>query len=84
MRLRMYAATVTGTLALLLVAMGTFSFTDMTVDKILFWAVMAYAFGVGAVLWLTEPKVEIRETGGDFKVFDLKAGTEFTEKRQRR
>ncbi len=83
MKLRMYAATVTGTLALLLVAMGMFSFTDMTVDKILFLAVMAYAFGVGAVLWLTEPKVELldKTTGGDFKVFDLKAGTEFVEKR---
>ena len=83
MRLRMYAATVTGTLALLLVAMGTFSFTDMTVDKILFWSIMAYAFGIGTVLWLTEPKVELLEetTGGDFKVFDLKAGTEFVEKR---
>ena len=83
MKLRMYAATVTGTLAVVLTGMGLFSFTDMTIDKILFWSIMAYMAGIVATLWLTEPKVELLDetTGGDFKIFDLKTGTEFVEKR---
>ena len=81
MKLRLYAATVTGALAVLVTGLGLFLFTGMVVHKILFWSMMAYAVGIVAVLWITEPKTEIRETGGDFKVFDLKAGTEFTEKR---
>lgn len=83
MKLRMYAAVVTGTLAVLLTGMGLFCFTNMAIDKIIFWAVMAYAAGIAAVLWITEPKEEKKEavSGGDFKVYDLKAGTEFVAKR---
>ena len=82
MRLRMYAATVTGTLAVMLTGAGLYLFTEMNIGKIFFTTIIAYMVGIGAVLWITEPKEEPEKIiGGDFKIFDLKAGTEFVEKR---
>lgn len=81
----MYAAMVTGALAVLLTGLGLFLFTGMVVHKILFWSMMAYAVGIAAVLWITEPKADIKDTKetayGEFKIFDLKNGTEFSSKR---
>lgn len=56
MKLRYYAAIVTGVMALTTTTLGLWTFTQVRLGGIMFAALTAYYFGVAAVLLATEPR----------------------------
>lgn len=73
MKLRFYAAIVTGALAELTTLGGLYFFTNMELGGIILCAVWAYIFNIIAVMYITEPKkAKEKPRRREFKVYDLK------------
>lgn len=62
MKLRFYAAIVTGMLAEILTLGGLYLWSDMEIGGMVFCAVWAYIFGIFAVMCATEQKQPQRRT----------------------
>ena len=79
MKLRVYAAVVTGALAELTTLCGLYLFTNMELGGIILCAVWAYIFNIIAVMYITEPRIDREEKPRrrEFKVYDLKAETQY-------
>lgn len=56
MKLRFYAALVTGALAEVLTTFGLWCGTKMQLEDILFWSITAYFVGMAVTMAVTEPK----------------------------
>lgn len=79
MKLRVYAAVVTGALAELTTLCGLYLFTNMELGGIILCAVWAYIFGIVAVMYITEPQKarEAQPRRREFKVYDLKTTEQY-------
>lgn len=81
MRLRVYAAVVTGALAEFLTLAGLWVWSDMELGGMAFCSVWAYIFSLLAVMRATEPRKRKREPEQqrrrEFKVYDLKAEAQY-------
>ncbi len=71
MKLRYYAAIVTGALTMILTMSAAWCFTSWTLPGILIASAAAYFAGIIAVLATTQPKPKRRRTG-EFKTYELK------------
>ena len=56
MKLRLYAAVVTGCLADILAMSALWLYTDFVILDVVIWGTVAYLAGIFVVLWKTEPK----------------------------
>ena len=72
MKLRYYAAVMTGCLAEVLSMAAMLIWTDVDLLEITVWALLAYLAAVCAVLWFTEPKQERARRHTEPKIFGIK------------
>lgn len=81
MKLRFYAAVVTGALAEFLTLAGLWAWSNMELIGMAFCSVWAYIFSLLAVMYITEPRKRKREPErqrrGKFKVYNLKAEAQY-------
>lgn len=78
MKLRFYAAVVTGALAQFLTLAGLWAWTSMELGGMAFCSVWAYIFAIVAVMHATEPKrAREEQRQRKFKVYDLKADVQY-------
>lgn len=74
MKLRFFAAVVTGWLAQVLSMAAMWIWTQKDLLEVAVWAVMTYLVAMCAVLWITEPKKETTRKHTKPQFYDLKEG----------
>ena len=72
MRLRFFAAIVTGALAQVLSLMGLLAWTGMDLLEVAVWSVFFYFAALMAVMWATEPKKDRARRHTEPQLYDLK------------
>ena len=72
MRLRFFAAIVTGALAQVLSLMGLLAWTGMDLLEVAVWSVFFYFAALMAVVWATEPKKDRARKHAKPQIYDLK------------
>ena len=81
MKLRFYAAVVTGAFVQLLTLAGLWAWSNMELIGMAFCSVWAYIFSLLAVMYITEPRKRKRGTEQqrrrEFKIYDLKAEAQY-------
>lgn len=74
MRLRFFAAIVTGALAQVLSLMGLLAWTGMDLLEVAVWSVFFYFAALMAVVWATEPKKDRARKHDTPQLYDLREG----------
>ena len=72
MRLRFFAAIVTGALAQVLSLMGLLAWTGMDLLEVAVWSIFIYFAALMAVIWITEPKKIKARRHTEPQLYDLK------------
>ena len=74
MRLRFFAAIVTGALAQVLSLAGMWAWTSLDLLEVAVWSVFIYFAALMAVIWATEPKKIKARRHTEPQFYDLKEG----------
>lgn len=74
MKMRYYAAIVTGCLAEVLSMAALWVWTDVELLEVAVWAVLIYLVAMCAVLWITEPKKDRPRKHDSPQFYDLREG----------
>lgn len=72
MKLRYYAAIMTGCTAEILTVSGLWAWTQIRLPELAFISVTIYLAAAAAVMWITEPKKEKIRKHTEPQIFDLK------------
>lgn len=72
MKMRYYAAIVTGCLAEVMTMAAMWVWTDVELLEVAVWAVLIYLVAMCTVLWVTEPKREQARKHTKPQIYDLK------------
>lgn len=72
MRLRFFAAIVTGALAQVLSLMGLLAWTKLDLLEVAVWSIFIYFAALMAVVWATEPKKIKDRRHTEPQIYDLK------------
>ena len=72
MRLRFFAAIVTGALAQVLSLMGLLAWTKLDLLEVAVWSIFFYFVALMAVIWVTEPKKDRARKHTKPQLYDLK------------
>lgn len=72
MKLRYYAAIMTGCTAEILTVSGLWAWTQIRLPELAFISVTIYLAAAAAVMWITEPKKEKTRKHTEPQIFDLK------------
>ena len=72
MKLRFFAAVVTGWLAQVLSLMGLLAWTKLDLLKVAVWTIFFYFVALMAVIWATEPKKIKARRHTEPQIYDLK------------
>ena len=74
MKMRYYAAIVTGCLAEILTMAALWVWTEMDLLEVAVWAVLIYLAAMCTVLWATEPKKERTRKHTEPQFYNLREG----------
>ena len=83
MRLRFFAAIVTGALAQVLSLMGLLAWTGMDLLEVAVWSVFFYFAALMAVVWATEPKKDRARKHDTPQFYNLREGSDGRENAER-
>lgn len=72
MKLRYYAAIMTGCTAEMLTVAGIWAWTQIRLPELAFISVTVYLAAAAAVMWITEPKKKKIRKHTEPQIFDLK------------
>lgn len=75
-RLRFYAAVITGCLAEVLSVAGMWVWTSLDLLEVAVWAVVIYLAAMCAVLWVTEPRQDRARKHDTPQFYDLREGSD--------
>lgn len=76
MRLRFFAAIVTGALAQVLSLMGLLAWTKLDLLEVAVWSIFIYFAALMAVVWATEPKKDRARKHDTPQFYDLREGSD--------